>query len=83
MISACVLGGVSLSGGVATVAGVVVGVFIMGAAQNALNLMNVPTFYQYVVRGGILLLAVVADRLRQTGRLPALRIARQRERRRR
>ncbi|MBY0302449.1 MAG: L-arabinose ABC transporter permease AraH [Sphingomonas ginsenosidimutans] len=83
VISACVLGGVSLSGGVATVAGVVVGVFIMGAAQNALNLMNVPTFYQYVVRGGILLLAVVADRLRQTGRLPALRIARQRERRRR
>ena len=31
-------------------------------------------------QGGILLLAVVADRLRQTGRLPALRIARQRER---
>jgi L-arabinose transport system permease protein len=74
VISACVLGGVSLSGGVATVAGVVVGVFIMGAAQNALNLLNVPTFYQYVVRGGILLLAVVADRLRQTGRLQRLRL---------
>ncbi len=69
VISACVLGGVSLSGGVATIAGVVVGVFIMGAAQNALNLLNVPTFYQYVVRGGILLLAVIADRLRQTGSL--------------
>ena len=69
VISACVLGGVSLSGGVATIAGVIVGVFIMGAAQNALNLLNVPTFYQYVVRGGILLVAVVADRLRQTGSL--------------
>lgn len=80
VISACVLGGVSLSGGVATAAGVIVGVFIMGAAQNALNLLNVPTFYQYVVRGGILLLAVVADRLRQTGRLPSLRLFRQRER---
>jgi L-arabinose transport system permease protein len=74
VISACVLGGVSLSGGVATIAGVVVGVFIMGAAQNALNLLNVPTFYQYVVRGGILLLAVIADRLRQTGSLKGLRL---------
>ena len=65
VISACVLGGVSLSGGVASVAGVLVGVLIMGAAQNALNLLDVPTFYQYVVRGGILLAAVIIDRLRQ------------------
>ncbi|WP_260600019.1 L-arabinose ABC transporter permease AraH [Sphingomonas endolithica] len=72
VISACVLGGVSLSGGLATIGGVIIGVFIMGAAQNALNLLNVPTFYQYVVRGGILLLAVVADRLRQDGRLPRI-----------
>lgn len=64
VISACVLGGVSLSGGVASVMGVLIGVLIMGAAQNALNLLDVPTFYQYVVRGGILLLAVIADRLR-------------------
>ncbi len=66
VISACVLGGVSLSGGVATVMGVVVGVLIMGAAQNALNLLDVPTFYQFVVRGGILLAAVLFDRLRQS-----------------
>lgn len=73
VISACVLGGVSLSGGVGTMGGVIVGVLIMGAAQNALNLLNVPTFYQYVVRGGILLLAVIADRMRQTGSLSGLR----------
>jgi L-arabinose transport system permease protein len=65
VISACVLGGVSLSGGVASMGGVIVGVLIMGAAQNALNLLDVPTFYQYVVRGGILLAAVILDRLRQ------------------
>lgn len=69
VISACVLGGVSLAGGVGTIAGVVIGVLIMGAAQNALNLLNVPTFYQYVVRGGILLVAVIIDRMRQTGSL--------------
>ena len=73
VISACVLGGVSLSGGIATIMGVIIGVFIMGAAQNALNLLDVPTFYQYVVRGGILLAAVIFDRLRQSGgfRIPA------------
>lgn len=66
VISACVLGGVSLSGGVATITGVLVGVLIMGAAQNALNLLDVPTFYQFVVRGGILLVAVLFDRWRQS-----------------
>jgi L-arabinose transport system permease protein len=69
VISACVLGGVSLSGGMASMLGVIVGVLIMGAAQNALNLLDVPTFYQYVVRGGILLAAVIFDRLRQSGGL--------------
>lgn len=68
VISACVLGGVSLSGGVATIGGVLVGVMIMGAAQNALNLLEVPTFYQYIVRGGILLVAVILDRMRQSMR---------------
>jgi len=40
------------------VSGVLVGVLIMGSVQNAMSLMNVPTFYQYLIRGGILLLAV-------------------------
>jgi L-arabinose transport system permease protein len=65
VISACVLGGVSLSGGVATISGVLVGVLIMGSVQNAMSLMNVPTFYQYLIRGAILLLAVLFDQLRQ------------------
>jgi L-arabinose transport system permease protein len=71
VISACVLGGVSLAGGVATIGGVIVGVMIMGATQNALNLMGVPTFYQFVVNGGILLIAVILDQLRQRVRLQA------------
>jgi L-arabinose transport system permease protein len=65
VISACVLGGVSLSGGVGTIVGTIVGVLIMGTAQNVLNLLNVPTFYQYVVRGTVLLLAVLFDQLKQ------------------
>jgi L-arabinose transport system permease protein len=65
VISACVLGGVSLSGGVGTMLGVVVGVLIMGTVNNAMNLLNIPPFYQYVASGGILLAAVLFDRLKQ------------------
>ena len=65
VISACVLGGVSLSGGVARIGAVIAGVLIMGLVQNAMNLLNIPPFYQYVARGLILLGAVMLDRLKQ------------------
>ena len=65
VISACVLGGVSLSGGIGTITGTIVGVLIMGTVQNAMNLANIPPFYQYVVRGAILLAAVTFDQLKQ------------------
>ncbi len=64
VISACVLGGVSLSGGVARIGAVVAGVLIMGLVQNAMNLLNIPPFYQYVARGLILLGAVLLDRFK-------------------
>jgi len=63
-ISACVLGGVSLAGGRATMTGVIVGVLILGIAENVMNLLNIQAFYQYVVRGVILLFAVLLDNLR-------------------
>lgn len=66
VISACVLGGVSLAGGRASMLGVIVGVMIMGIAENVMNLLNIQAFYQYVVRGLILLLAVLLDNLRQS-----------------
>jgi L-arabinose transport system permease protein len=64
VISACVLGGVSLMGGRATISGVLVGVLIMGTVQNAMSLMNIDAFYQYLVRGAILLIAVLVDQLK-------------------
>jgi L-arabinose transport system permease protein len=63
-----VLGGVSLAGGVASISGVLVGVLIMGSVQNAMSLLNVPTFYQYLIRGAILLTAVLFDQLRRRWR---------------
>lgn len=66
VISACVLGGVSLAGGRAAMLGVIVGVLIMGIAENVMNLLNIQAFYQYVVRGLILLIAVLLDNLRSS-----------------
>ncbi|MCC8108743.1 MAG: L-arabinose ABC transporter permease AraH [Planctomycetes bacterium] len=65
VISACVLGGISMAGGIASIWFALAGVLIMGIVQNSMNLMNVPTFYQYVARGVILLLAVIFDRYKQ------------------
>jgi L-arabinose transport system permease protein len=65
VISACVLGGVSLTGGVGSMLHVISGVLIMGTVENAMNLETVPTFWQYVVRGGILLGAVLFDHFKQ------------------
>jgi L-arabinose transport system permease protein len=67
IISACVLGGVSLSGGIGRMSHVIAGVFIMGIVENAMNLLNIDSFYQYIVRGAILLGAVMLDRLKQRG----------------
>jgi L-arabinose transport system permease protein len=67
VISACVLGGVSLQGGRATISGVAIGVLIMGTAENVMNLLNIDAFYQYLVRGSILLLAVLVDQQKNRG----------------
>jgi len=65
VISACVLGGVSLSGGVGTITGALVGVLIMGTVENAMELCRIEYFYKYVIRGSILLAAVLFDQLKQ------------------
>ena len=53
-IAACVIGGTS-------VAGAVMGAFIMSALDNGMSMMDVATFWQYIVKGAILLLAVWMD----------------------
>lgn len=67
VISACVLGGVSLTGGLGSIVNVFVGVLIMGTVQNVMDLKSVDTFYQYLISGAILLAAVLLDRLKTRG----------------
>jgi len=60
-IAACYIGGVSASGGIGTVIGVIVGGLVMSAINNGMSLMNLGTHYQYVVKALILLFAVFYD----------------------
>ncbi len=60
-IAACVIGGASLAGGVGSVFGVVIGGLIIASLDNGMSMLDVPTFWQYIVKGGILLLAVWID----------------------
>jgi len=69
VISACVLGGVSLKGGIGKISYVVAGVLILGTVENAMNLLNISPFSQYVVRGLILLAAVIFDRYKQKNKV--------------
>ena len=60
-IAACVIGGASLAGGSGTVVGALVGALVMASIDNGMSMMNTPTFWQYIVKGLILLIAVWMD----------------------
>lgn len=60
-IAACVLGGVSMSGGIGNISGTVIGAIVIGIISNGLNLMRVSSFWQLVVKGIIILVAVIID----------------------
>ncbi|SIO72062.1 monosaccharide ABC transporter membrane protein, CUT2 family [Burkholderia sp. GAS332] len=60
-IAAAVLGGTSLSGGYGTIAGTLIGALIIGVINNGMNLLSVPYFYQLIVKGVVILVAVCID----------------------
>lgn len=64
-IAAVVIGGVSLMGGRGSLAGVVLGVLIIGAVNNGMNVVGLDPAFQDLVRGAIIFGAVAADRLRR------------------
>jgi len=61
-IAAVVLGGTSLAGGRGFMVGTIIGAFIIGVLNNGLNLLEVSSFYQQIVKGAVILLAVLLDR---------------------
>lgn len=62
-IAAVVIGGTSLNGGRGSVWGTVIGAVIIGVLNNGLVLLNVSPFWQQVVKGGVILLAVIIDKI--------------------
>jgi ribose transport system permease protein len=66
-IAAVILGGTSLAGGAGSVQGTIVGVLILGTLTNGLTLMNIDAYWQAIVAGIVLIMAVAADRLRTGG----------------
>jgi ribose transport system permease protein len=67
VIAAVVVGGTSLSGGEGRVLGTLIGAFLIAVIQNGMNLLNLQTYTQQMVLGGVIVLAVLFDRIKQHG----------------
>jgi inositol transport system permease protein len=66
-ITAVVVGGTSLMGGTGTITGTIIGSMIIGVINNILNLMNVSSYWQQIVKGLIIAVAVILDVKTKTG----------------
>lgn len=61
-ITATIVGGTSLSGGVGTIVGTMAGTLIIGVINNGVNILGISPYMQWVVKGAVILIAVIADR---------------------
>lgn len=67
-ITAAIIGGTSFSGGVGTITGTLAGSFIIGIIKNILNLLSVQSYYQQIITGAIIVMAVIIDLMSKGGR---------------
>jgi len=67
-IAAAVIGGTSLAGGVGRITGTVIGVLILGVVTSGFTFLRIDAYYQEIVKGVIIVAAVVADQYRQRNR---------------
>lgn len=63
-IAAVILGGTSFTGGLGSIVGTAIGALIIGVLNNGLVLMDVPFFYQLIIKGAVIIAAVLLDRIR-------------------
>ncbi len=72
VITAVLLGGTSLTGGVGTIGGSLLGLLTVGSLSNGLSLLNVPAYYQRVAKGLLLIIVIIIDSLYAQSRKRAL-----------
>ena len=60
-IAACVIGGTSLLGGRGTIIGAIIGALIMASLDSGMSILNIEPFYQNIIKGAVLILAVYLD----------------------
>ena len=65
-IAAVVLGGTSMMGGIGKIGGTVLGVLVIGVLNNGLNLLNINSFWQLIVKGVVILAAVYVDMMKKS-----------------
>ena len=66
-ISAVVLGGTSMSGGVGRLSGTIIGCIVIGVLNNGMNILGIDSSWQYVVQGIVILIAVYIDYIKSEG----------------
>ena len=66
-IAAVVIGGISLSGGIGRMTGALIGALIIGVMNNGLDLMGIESYYQQVLKGMLIVGAVMLDQRRNQG----------------
>jgi len=67
-IAAAVIGGASLSGGVGRITGTVIGTLILGVVTSGFTFLRIDAYYQEIVKGMIIIAAVIADQYRRRAR---------------
>jgi inositol transport system permease protein len=67
-IAAAVIGGASLSGGIGRITGTVIGTLILGVVTSGFTFLRIDAYYQEIVKGGIIVVAVIADQYRRRSR---------------
>ena len=67
VIAAVIIGGTSLSGGAGRIWGTMMGIIFLGIIINGMTLLNVSEYWQHVVRGALILLAVLINKLERPG----------------
>ncbi|WP_375263258.1 ABC transporter permease [Palleronia sp.] len=76
IVAACVIGGISIAGGLGTVTGAVLGALFLGTIKNALPVAGVSPFWQMAISGAAIIIAVAFNRRREPGRVILKEVAR-------